>query len=50
MKYGLLYYKDTDNIGDDVQSYAQERFLPHVDYLVDRENLEMFVPDKKGKS
>ena len=49
MKYGLLYYKDTDNIGDDVQSYAQERFLPHVDYLVDRENLEMFVPDKKEK-
>ena len=49
MKYGLLYYKDTDNIGDDIQTYAQERFLPHVDYLVDRENLEMFVPDKKEK-
>lgn len=49
MKYGLLYYKDTDNIGDDVQTYAQERFLPHVDYLVDRENLELFTPNQKEK-
>ncbi len=49
MKYGLLYYKDTDNIGDDIQTYAQERFLPKVDYLIDRENLESFVPNKKEK-
>lgn len=49
MKYGLLYYKDTDNIGDDIQTYAQERFLPKVDYLIDRENLELFVPKKKEK-
>lgn len=27
MKYGLLYYKDTDNIGDDIQAYATSRFL-----------------------
>ena len=47
MKYGLLYYKDTDNIGDDIQSYAASRFLPRIDYLVDRENLEEFIPDKK---
>lgn len=47
MKYGLLYYKDTDNIGDDIQSYAASQFLPKIDYLVDRENLELFVPKKK---
>lgn len=47
MKYGLLYYKNTDNIGDDIQSYASERFLPKVDYLIDRENIESFVPNKK---
>ena len=47
MKYGLLYYKDTDNIGDDIQSYAASRFLPRIDYLIDRENLESFVPNKK---
>ena len=47
MKYGLLYYKDTDNIGDDIQTYAQKRFLPRIDYLIDRESLGMFIPNKK---
>ena len=37
MKYGLLYYKDTVNIGDDIQTYAARRFLPHIDYYIDRE-------------
>lgn len=47
MKYGLLYYKDTDNIGDDIQAYAASRFLPKIDYMVDRENLETFIPKKR---
>ena len=47
MKYGLLYYKDTDNIGDDIQSYAASRFLPRIDYMIDRENIESFAPKKK---
>lgn len=32
MKYGLIYYRDTDNLGDDILSYAGRRFLPKVDY------------------
>ncbi len=47
MKYGLLYYKDTNNIGDDIQSYAASRFMPRIDYMIDREHLNDFVPDKK---
>lgn len=47
MKYGLMYYKSTDNLGDDIQTYAAMKFLPHIDYYVDRENLSCFVPDKK---
>ena len=47
MKYGLMYYKSTDNIGDDIQTYASMKFLPHIDYYIDRENLSCFVPDKK---
>lgn len=47
MKYGLLYYKETDNIGDDVQTYAQRQFLPKIDYLIDREALNLFVPNEK---
>lgn len=47
MKYGLMYYKSTDNIGDDIQTYAAIKYLPHIDYYIDRENLSCFVPDKK---
>jgi len=47
MKYGLLYYKETGNLGDDVQTYAALRFLPRVDYLLDREGLDTFVPETK---
>ena len=47
MKYGLLYYKDTDNIGDDIQTYAAIRFLPHIDYYIDREALNCFIPREK---
>lgn len=47
MKYGLLYYKDTDNIGDDIQSYAASKFLPRIDYMIDREHLNDFSPNKK---
>ena len=47
MKYGLLYYKETDNIGDDIQTYVAKRFLPHIDYYIDREDLNCFVPEKK---
>jgi len=45
MKYGLLMCKRTDNIGDDIQSFAQKRFLPQIDYYIDRESLDTFYPD-----
>lgn len=47
MKYGIMYYKETDNIGDDIQTYTAKRFLPHIDYCIDRENLNCFLPKKK---
>ena len=42
MKYGLIVNLRTQNIGDDIQSYAMEKFLPHTDYLIDREHLDNF--------
>ncbi len=42
MKYGLIVYKDSFNLGDDIQSYAAEQYLPHTDYIIDRENLDAF--------
>ena len=42
MKYGLIVHFKTRNLGDDIQCYAMEKLLPHVDYLIDRENLDSF--------
>ena len=47
MKYGLILYKETDNLGDDIQSYAAMQFLPQVDYVIDREAMDEFVPNEK---
>ena len=49
MKYGLITFKETENIGDDIQSYSAKRFLPKIDYYVEREELDLFVPSKKEK-
>ena len=42
MKYGLLINEQNSNIGDDIQAYAEARFLPRVDMMVDREHLDTF--------
>lgn len=47
MKYGLVVYKETDNVGDDILTYSAKRFLPHIDYIIDRENLDTFFPNEK---
>lgn len=47
MKYGVIVFKNTENIGDDIQSYAASRLLPKVDYYVEREYIDTFVPNKK---
>lgn len=40
MKYGLVIYKTTKNIGDDVQCFAARQFLPRLDVELDREHLD----------
>lgn len=47
MKYGALYYEKTENFGDDIQCYAALQYLPRVDYIIDREHIDDFVPDEK---
>ena len=42
-KYGIIFYKKTSNIGDDIQTYASKQFLPQVDYIIEREKLDTFV-------
>lgn len=47
MKFGLIIYKDTENIGDDVQSYVATKYLPRVDYIIDRDDVTSFIPNEK---
>lgn len=47
MKYGLVVFKETENIGDDIQSYVAIKYLPKIDYYIEREKLDLFVPKKK---
>ncbi len=47
MKYGLIYYRNTTNIGDDILSYAGKRFLPRTDYFIDREEMDVFIPEER---
>lgn len=44
MKYGVVVYGETQNIGDDIQSYAAAQLLPSVDYYIEREQLDTFRP------
>lgn len=48
MKYGLIYYKNTHNLGDDILSYVGKKFLPKVDYYIDREHLMYLFLMKKS--
>jgi Polysaccharide pyruvyl transferase len=41
-KFGLMYYSETGNLGDEIQSIAAKQFLPSVDYWLDREYLHEF--------
>lgn len=45
MKYGLIMFQNSFNLGDDIQSYAAEQYLPHTDYIIERENLDAFCTD-----
>jgi Polysaccharide pyruvyl transferase len=44
-KYGLFSYRDTNNIGDEIQSLAARRFLPTVDSFIEREEMDQFCPE-----
>lgn len=43
VKYGLFCY-DTQNIGDEIQSLATKRFLPKVDYYINRDDIDSTIP------
>ena len=52
MKTGIIVrtaYGETKNLGDYVQSISQEQFFDHVDYRVEREEMDSFKSEEKVK-
>lgn len=49
MKFGLMKYSYTTNLGNEIQSIAARRFLPKVDYYIEHEKLNLFQSPKKVK-
>ena len=49
MKYGLMSYDYTINLGNEIQSIAARRFLPEIDYLIDHEKINEFSDDSNVK-
>lgn len=50
MKYAVIMYIDSDNIGDDIQTYATLKYLPKIDYIIDRESINEFICDNNVKA
>lgn len=44
MKYGIIWFEKSENLGDDIQAYAASKYLPRIDYFVEREHLDDFIP------
>lgn len=48
MRYGMFNY-ETENIGDEIQSIAARRFLPHIDEYVNRDEIGTWSPTEQTK-
>ena len=42
MKFGIFKYKESTNLGDEIQSIAAKQFLPRIDKYVDRDYLHTY--------
>ena len=49
MKKAVIYYKNSDNIGDDIQTYAALQLLGTADYFLDRERLDIADVERNTK-
>lgn len=50
MKFGLLTYNYTINLGNEIQSIAARRFLPRVDYFIEHHKIQDFNEDVDVKT
>ncbi|WP_298500979.1 polysaccharide pyruvyl transferase family protein [uncultured Methanobrevibacter sp.] len=50
MKFGLLTYNYTINLGNEIQSIAARRFLPKIDYNIEHHKIHEFDKDTDVKT
>ena len=50
MKYGIISYDYTTNLGNEIQSIAARRFLPQVNYYIEHEKLHLFNEESNVKT
>ena len=50
MKFGLISYDYTTNLGNEIQSIAARRFLPQIEYYIEHEKLDSFSKDTNVKT
>ena len=50
MKFGLLTYNYTINLGNEIQSIAARRFLPKIDYFIEHHKIQDFDEDVDVKT
>lgn len=49
MKFGLMKYSYTTNLGNEIQSIAARQFLPQIDSYIEHEKLNLFKSPEKVK-
>lgn len=49
MKFAIMSYNHTTNLGNEIQSIAARRFLPKIDHYIDHEKLHHFDKDSAVK-
>lgn len=45
IQYALAWQPQSDNLGDDLRTYAAMQLLPRIDRVLDADNLDAPIPD-----
>ena len=47
MKYGIIYNSQIKDLGEDILTYSVMKQMPKIDYIIEKNNLNTFVPEKE---
>lgn len=46
MKYGMIFNNQITGLGEDILAYSVMKKIPKIDYIIDKNNLNTFIPEK----